>query len=152
MKVAGILAVVLLLIYIAVPWLLVVWLGLDTVRDAVLFSWGLLTVLLLLFMIFWVIAMWRGINGLIANVRSLMNDDIRPMITTTKETANNVTGTTRFIGDSVAQPIIRFYGVAAGVRKGVGVFTGLTGGNKKKRRQRERSEQQRRTGGERQRA
>ncbi len=51
--------------------------------------------------------------------RSLIDEGVKPMV-------SNVRGTVTFVSDSAVTPIIRAYGVFAGVRRGLGVVSGLT--------------------------
>ncbi len=104
----------------------------ESLRDWVLIIWGLLSIVMFIMIILFIIALWRGIRGLIGNVQLVVNDDVRPMIAVSRETVNSVAGTTRFMSDTVVNPVIKAYGAVSGVRRGVGVFTGLTGRRKDK--------------------
>lgn len=130
--------VALLAILVGIPVLMVLLIGRETFRDVVIIAWGVLTILAFVLFIAWILVLWGGINGLIRDVKVIVNEDVRPLLGTTRETANNVTGTARFASDTVASPIIRVYGIVSGVRRGIGVFTGLT------RRERDKDEGKRR--------
>jgi hypothetical protein len=120
-------AVVALAIFIGAPLVCGIIFGAEAVRDTVIIIWGILTLLAVLFFILWLLTMITGVRGLIKDVKTVVQDDVRPLIATSRESANNVTGTTRFVSDTVVQPIIRVYGIVAGIRRGFDVFTGLTG-------------------------
>lgn len=105
--------------------------ALDTTRDLIVIIWGVISILTFLFMLLFLLFLWRGVNKLIGSVNIVVNDDIRPMLVTSRESLNNVTGTTRFLSDTIAQPVIRLYGIIAGVRRGIGVFSGVTGRGRK---------------------
>lgn len=105
--------------------------ALEATRDVIVIIWGVLSILAFVLFILFILALWRGISGLIRDVKLIANEDVRPMLATARESANNVTGTTRFVGDAVVQPVIRVYGIVSGVRRGIGVFTGLTRRGKK---------------------
>jgi hypothetical protein len=47
-------------------------------------------------------------------------------LTSIKDTAETVKGTTEFVGQTAVSPITRTYGMVAGVRKGLGVLSGLS--------------------------
>lgn len=98
--------------------------ALANIRDWFIIIWALLSIVATVFFILFVFTAWRGVKGLIGNVKLVVNEDIRPIIATGKESANNVTGTARFVSDTVVQPVIRAYGVINGVRRGAKVFTG----------------------------
>lgn len=99
----------------------------ETLRDWVIIIWGIISIVMFLMIILFLLSLWRGIRGLIRNIRLVVNEDVRPMLATGRESVNNVTGTARFLGDTVVSPVIRVYGIVSGVRRGVGVFTRLTG-------------------------
>lgn len=103
----------------------------ETLRDWVLIFWGITSILLFLFIIAFLWSLWRGINGLIGETKFLVREDVRPIMITGRESVNNVAGTTRFLGDTIVKPVIRLYGIVAGVRRFISVFTGLTGRRKK---------------------
>src|SRR6476620_2375332 len=101
MKLLAIIGGISLLIYFVALPILLVWLfGREGYRDGVIIVWGGLSVLFWVFLILWIFAMWRGVNKLIGNVRTVVNEDVRPLIATGRETTANVTGTTRFVGDT----------------------------------------------------
>jgi hypothetical protein len=50
--------------------------------------------------------------------RRLMDKEVKPMV-------SNVRGTVTFISDTTVSPIIRAYGLFSGVRRGLGVLSGL---------------------------
>jgi hypothetical protein len=52
---------------------------------------------------------------------------VKPLLGTAKQTADNVRGTTSYVSQAAVTPIVRTYGVVAGVRRAAGVLAGLTG-------------------------
>ena len=98
--------------------------ALVNIRDWFIIIWAFLSIVATVFFILFTWVAYRGVKGLIGNVKLVVNEDIRPIIATGKESANNVTGTARFVSDTVVQPVIRAYGVINGVRRGARVFTG----------------------------
>ncbi len=99
----------------------------ETLRDWVIIIWGIISIVMFLMIILFLLSLWRGIRGLIGNIRLVVNEDVRPMLATGRESVNNITGTARFLSDTVVAPVIRVYGFVSGVRRGFGVFTRLTG-------------------------
>ncbi len=57
---------------------------------------------------------------------------MRPLLGAARQTAENVKGTTSYVSEAAVTPIIRVYGVVAGVRRAAGVLAGLTGADTKK--------------------
>lgn len=64
---------------------------------------------------------------------ALLDDSVRPLLGTAKQTADNVKGTTSYVSEAAVTPIIRAYGVVAGVRRAASVLAGLTGASTDKR-------------------
>jgi hypothetical protein len=104
---------------------------LGATRDTFIIIWGILSVVQLLLLTFAVWRIYKGVMGLIDTFKAIANDDVKPVIAIGKDTANNVAGTTRFMSDTVAKPVIKGLSVVAGTRKAVAVFTGLTGRGRK---------------------
>ncbi|HZQ36831.1 MAG TPA: hypothetical protein VFD32_12920 [Dehalococcoidia bacterium] len=98
----------------------------DTVRDVVIIIWGIVSIATLLVVLLIALFIGLSIKNLVSTVNELVNTSVKPMIDTTQQSVVNVTGTTQFIGDTVVSPIIRVISIAAGVRRGVGVFTGVS--------------------------
>jgi divalent metal cation (Fe/Co/Zn/Cd) transporter len=63
---------------------------------------------------------------------STLDDNVKPLLGSAKQTADSVKGTATFVSDAAVQPIIRTYGVIAGVRRAAGVLAGLTGADGEK--------------------
>ncbi len=101
--------------------------ALETTRDIVVIIWGILSILAFVFLILFLLSLWRGIKDLLGTVKIVVNEDVRPIIATSRESVNNVTGTTRFLSDTVAQPVIRVLGLIAYARRFLSVFAGVTG-------------------------
>ncbi len=115
-----------LLVFIAIPIILALFIGRENTRDIIVIAWGILSILAFVMLIWLFAVIGMGVSRLVKDVRVIANEDVRPMLATTRESANNVTGTTRFVSDTVVSPIIRLYGLVAGIRRAIGVFTGLT--------------------------
>ena len=67
------------------------------------------------------------VKALLGKVSSLLDDNVKPLLGSAKQTADHVKGTTSFMSGAAVTPIVRTYGVVAGVRRAVGVIAGLTG-------------------------
>ena len=70
-------------------------------------------------------------RSLLKKTLSVLDDGVKPLLETAKETASNVKGTASYVSDAAVQPIVRTYGVVAGVRRAAGVIAGLTGADVK---------------------
>jgi hypothetical protein len=71
---------------------------------------------------------------LLKKTTGLIDDNVKPLLHTAQDTASSVKGTASYVSDAAVQPIIRTYGVVAGVRRAAGVLAGLTGASSDKRR------------------
>ena len=96
-------------------------------RDIVVIIWGVLSILLLLALSLSVLLLTFSVKRLIREVGGLIDADVKPVLNTARESIDNVAGTTRFIGDKAVTPIIHLIGLVSGLRRGIGVLTGLTG-------------------------
>jgi hypothetical protein len=66
-------------------------------------------------------------RSLLKKTSGLIDDSVKPLLESAKETAGSVKGTAAYVSDAAVQPIVRTYGVVAGVRRAAGVIAGLTG-------------------------
>jgi len=75
----------------------------------------------LLFLIGIVVTALAGMAaiGALRAVRGLVNDGVKPMV-------ENVQGTVTFVSETAVTPVVRAYGFYAGVRRGLGVLSGLS--------------------------
>lgn len=67
------------------------------------------------------------LRAILRKLSSVMDENVRPLLDTAKDTAMTMKGTTAYVSQSAVKPIVRTYGVVAGVRRAVGVLAGLTG-------------------------
>jgi hypothetical protein len=62
---------------------------------------------------------------LMSTIRNAVENGMMPALSSFRETANNVRGTTAFISDTAVSPIIRVYSIFAGVQRAASVIAGL---------------------------
>jgi hypothetical protein len=72
-------------------------------------------------------------RSLLKKTTGLIDDSLKPLLETANDTASSVKGTASYVSDAAVQPIVRTYGVVAGVRRAAGVIAGLTGADKPRR-------------------
>lgn len=104
---------------------------LGTFRDTVIVIWGVLSVLALVFLIMATASIYFGVRDVLKTIKSLSNDNVRPLLSITQDSATNVAGTGRFLSDTVARPVIRALSFIAGARRALAVFAGVSGRGKK---------------------
>jgi hypothetical protein len=100
---------------------------LEEFRDIVVIVWGILSILLLATVALTIFVLGLSIRRLIKDVRALMDEGVRPVLDSARETVDNVGDTTRFVGDKVVSPIIRLMSIVSGIRRGLGIISGLSG-------------------------
>jgi hypothetical protein len=99
----------------------------ESARDLVIIIWGVLSILTLAVVLLIALFIGLSVKNLVNTVNELVNTSIKPAIETSQQSVANVTGTTQFLGDTIVSPIIRVISFFAGVRRFLGVFTGLSG-------------------------
>lgn len=102
-------------------------LDLQDGRDIVIIVAGSLAVLVLLAMLVFTVAIGIAARLLLGTVRSLIKDDVSPLVDSANQTVRTVRGTATFISETAITPVVKVYGVAAGARRMVGVLAGIRG-------------------------
>lgn len=96
-------------------------------RDIVIIVVGSLAILVLLAMLVFTVAIGIAARMLLGTVRSLITDDVKPVVDSAHQTVRTVRGTATFISETAVTPVVKVYGMAAGARRMVSVITGVTG-------------------------
>ena len=104
--------------------------SLDNVRDIVIIVAGSFAVLVLVAVLVVTVVLGLASRALLSTLRSVLKDDLGPLLDSAQQTVQTVRGTTTFIGEKAVSPIIRVFGVVAGARRAVGVVTGVVGRRK----------------------
>ena len=98
---------------------------LADVRDVVVIVTGIIEILFFIAATVMTVILGLLIRSLLKTVRGLLDETVRPAVDSVRDAAQTVRGTTEFVGETAASPIVRAYGTFAGVRKGLGVLSGL---------------------------
>ena len=99
---------------------------LADVRDIVVIAYGIIGLLLFLVLLVVAVSILFAVRGLRRTLRDLIDDPVRPTLQEVRQTAENVRGASEFATDTAIHPLIRIVSMGRGVRRGVGVVTGLT--------------------------
>jgi len=102
-------------------------LSLAGARDIIIIVAGSLIVLLLVALLAFTVVIGLATRVLLGTVRRLLDDEVSPLVNSTRLTVRRVQGTTTFMGETAVGPVIRVYGVFAGARRAFGVLTGVAG-------------------------
>jgi hypothetical protein len=86
---------------------------------------GIVILLTIAQLIVFVTLGWVG-KSLLTTVRTLINEDVRPITSEARDTAKRVAGTTTFMSETTVRPVIRTYGIVAGTRRAFAVLAGFT--------------------------
>lgn len=106
--VAGII-IVLALLGIAIYFLLQPGTPTDRIRDVFIIVVALESLVIGVALIILIIQLASLIN--------LLQNEVRPILTATSETVNNLRGTAEFLGESVVEPVIKLNGYLAGMSR-----------------------------------
>ena len=100
-------------------------LSLAGARDIIIIIYGILGIIAFIIFILVGLLLFFSIKGLVGSVKEVISDSIKPTMDSVRDTARSIQGTTEFVGNQAVKPIIRTYGILAGVRKGAGIVGGL---------------------------
>ena len=94
-------------------------------RDLIIVIYGIIGIIFFFVAIVITVAVGLTVKGLIKNVNGLINDSVKPALSSVTDVANTVRGTTDFVGRTTVTPIVKAYGMFAGVKKGASVLGGF---------------------------
>ena len=103
--------------------------SLEELRDLVIVIWGVLGIIFLAVALVLAIVLGLTARGLMATIRTLLEEDLQPAIRSARQTVDSIRGTTSFVADTAVAPVIRVYGIVSGARR----FTSTLGGFRKRR-------------------
>jgi hypothetical protein len=99
--------------------------NLQDIRDLVIIIAGCLTALVLIVMLIMVLVVGIALRGLIGVTKGVVKGQLSPALESARQVVDDVRGTTSFVADTTVSPIIRFYGLITGLRRGIGAMAGL---------------------------
>ena len=99
--------------------------SLAEIRDGFIIVYGVLGIIFFLIASMATLFLFLALRGLIRTVNELLNESVRPTVNSVRDAADTFRGTTEFVGRTSVTPVVRAYGAFAGVRKGLGVLSGL---------------------------
>lgn len=105
-----------------------------TFRDWVIIFMGIAVAAFFFVALIMTIVLGWLMRALLKKTSALLDDSVKPLLGTAKETADNAKGTVAYVSEAAVTPIVRAYGVVAGVRRAASVLAGLAGADTEKRR------------------
>ena len=100
--------------------------SLADVRDGFIIAYGVIGIIFFFFAILATIFMFFTVKGLVKSLRELIDDSVRPTLGSVRDTAETIRGTAEFVTETAVTPVVRTYGTIAGLRRGLGILTGLS--------------------------
>jgi hypothetical protein len=100
---------------------------LAELRDVVIVVWGVISALFFAAALIVVLMIGFSARGLLNMVKGMLDDSVKPTLTSVKDAADTVRGTTEFVGRNAVTPVVRAYGTVAGVKKGLSVLGSFKG-------------------------
>ena len=98
---------------------------LAEIGDVVIVVFGLLAVLLLIIMVATLLALLVAVRLATSALGDLRRESVQPALDDLRAGAKNVRGATEFMTDSAVHPVIRAVSVTRGIRRGIGLVTGI---------------------------
>lgn len=99
-------------------------------RDIVVIVFGIAGLIALFLISLFTVLIGFALLRLIRSARGTVQDGVKPILEEAQTIVRETRGTGSFVSDAMVRPIIRFYGIYAGVRRALGVFTRGSGGSK----------------------
>jgi hypothetical protein len=99
----------------------------STLRDWVIIVTGIMIAAFFFAALVITVVLGLVMRALLRKVGALMDESVRPLLGSAKQTTDQVKGTASFLSSAAVTPVVRTYGVVAGVRRAVGMIAGLTG-------------------------
>jgi len=104
-----------------------------TFRDWVIIFMGIAVAAFFFVALILTIVLGLLTRALLKKTMAMMDDNVKPLLGTARQTADNVKGTAVYVSESAVTPIVKAYGVVAGVRRAASVIAGLAGADTRKR-------------------
>jgi hypothetical protein len=99
--------------------------SLAEIRDFVIILYGIIGVIFFFVAAIVTLVIGFAVKSLLKNVNNMMDESVKPVLSSIKDTADTIRGTSDFVGRTAVMPIAKTYGAFAGLKKGLGVLGGL---------------------------
>jgi hypothetical protein len=98
-----------------------------TARDWSIIFLAIVNMVYLIILIVMVLVLGVLTRMLLKKTIVIVDENVKPTLDSVRGTVVNVKGTTEYASEAAVKPIVRAYGVVAGVRRFASVIAGLTG-------------------------
>jgi K+ transporter len=106
--------------------------SLDESRDIVVIVYGIVGATFFFAAIVITTAVGIAIFGMINKTRSILDDSVVPALSSVKDAADTLRGTTEFVGRNAVAPVVKAYSTLAAIKKAFSVLSGLKSREKSK--------------------
>jgi hypothetical protein len=96
-------------------------------RDWIIIFMGLAVALFFAVALIFTVILGLLTRALLKKSLNVIDENVKPTLTSVKGSVDNVKGTTAYVSQAAVTPIVKTYGVVAGVRRAASVLAGLTG-------------------------
>jgi hypothetical protein len=96
-------------------------------RDWVIVIYGIVGIIFFFVAVIVTIVMFFTVKSLLRALRNALDESVVPALSSVREAADTVRGTTEFVGRTAVAPVAKAYGTFAGIKKGLSVLSGLRG-------------------------
>ena len=101
---------------------------LTDIRDIVVIVVGIIGIVALTLSIVFTVLIGFAVLKPIRAARGTVTDGLGPILENVRETSTEVRGSTDFVAETAVRPLIKLYGMFAGIRKAFGVLGKARGG------------------------
>ena len=95
---------------------------LTDIRDTVVIVFGIVGIVALTLVILFTVLIGLAALRLIKAAKGTVTDGLAPILENARETTTEVRGSTEFVAETLVRPLIRVYGIFAGIKKGLSVL------------------------------
>ena len=101
--------------------------SLADARDIVVIIYGIIGIIFFAVAIVVVLMVGMTAKGLLNRVKQMLDESVKPALNSVKDAAETVRGTSEFVSRTAVTPVVKVYGAAAGVKRGLSVLAGMRG-------------------------
>ncbi len=94
-------------------------------RDIVIIVVGSVMFFVLVTILVFTVVLGLTTRSLLSTLRELLQTEVTPLVTSARQTVQQVQGTTAFVGERAVAPIIRIYSLIAGLRRMLATLLGF---------------------------
>ena len=92
------------------------------IRDVVVIVAGIVGIVALTLTVIFTILIGLAVLRLIKAARGTIQEGLGPILENARDTTTEVKGSTDFVVNTIVRPLIKVYGIFAGIRKALGVL------------------------------